>query len=82
MSIMLTCPVPAYLVDNIPGMARRADTDKPKKVGISARVDPTLAEKFEAIADIHERTVSYFVEKAMAEYLEHHERTLMRKQGK
>lgn len=50
----------------------------PPTVGVSARVDPDLAERFEAIAAAHERTVSYFVEKAMAEYLENHERALLK----
>jgi len=83
MSIMVTATLEIDHADTIWPMARgRPVSDRPKKVGVSARVDPDLAERFEAIAAAHERTVSYFVEKAMAEFLENHERALLKGAGK
>lgn len=73
MSTMSTYTAPVNLVGSIWGMARKAEQDKAKKVGISARVDPQLAERFEALAAADERTVSYLVEKAMLEYLQRHD---------
>jgi len=53
-------------------MPRTSDPDRPKKVNISARIDPHLLERIEAMADADERSVSYFVEKALREWLDLH----------
>lgn len=42
------------------------------KVIVSARVSPAWVEALKAMADEQERRVTYFVEKAIGEYLEKH----------
>ena len=80
MSTMLTATAEVNAETTIWAMPRgRPETDRPKKVNVSARVDPELVTLFESIADVQDRTVSYFIEKAMEEYAKRHGQNLLKK---
>lgn len=58
------------VVDILPAMPRKPLPPSDKKVGIAARIDPTLLSELQDAARADERTISFLVEKAIRQYLE------------
>lgn len=54
------------------GMPRKPLPEVEKKVGLAARVYPSLLKELEEMGEADDRTISYMVDKAIRYYLEHH----------
>jgi hypothetical protein len=58
--------------DTLSWMPRRKLPTEEKRRGISARILPSLIDRLEQIADEHEWSLSFMIEKAIKAYVDQH----------